>query len=364
MRIKRSLPIILGVVAIGAAVTLVVQLRKHAPPEPARLLPGADAFVYVNLKWVRTVNEVNQLPPVSHDPEYEQFIRETGFQFERDLDEAAVAVHYPEAGTPRESDGSPALRFSEVFRGRINGDKLSAYLTRISKSIDAYQNASIFNVPHDGRTVRVAIITVDTVAVSNHPDPSVIRGIVDRSRKLASPFGGPALLRQYYKQVPIASLFWAIARVKPGEEPSLNSILGSVAVLFNKPAVLVTSGRYIRPLHLKAEAFTSSAEDAQSVATKLDTFLNLFHGAETSVATPGSDPDVKAFFDSLKVATNRDHVVLTATVPPGFIRKALTEPPGLSMPSSSSEAQNPSPQPPAEGATPATHKQQRPQNRR
>ena len=59
MRIKRSFPIFLGVVVVAAAVTLIVQLRKQAPPEPARLLPGADAFLYVNLKRVRTVNAVN-----------------------------------------------------------------------------------------------------------------------------------------------------------------------------------------------------------------------------------------------------------------------------------------------------------------
>ncbi len=98
MRIKRTFPILLAVAIVTAAVTLAVQLRKHAPPEPARLLPGADAFVYFDLSWMRRVNAGKELPAVSHDPEYERFIRETGFQFERDLDEAAFAVHYPQAG--------------------------------------------------------------------------------------------------------------------------------------------------------------------------------------------------------------------------------------------------------------------------
>ena len=34
MRIRRTFPIVLAVVAIAAAVTVAVQLRKHAPPEP------------------------------------------------------------------------------------------------------------------------------------------------------------------------------------------------------------------------------------------------------------------------------------------------------------------------------------------
>ena len=33
---------------------------------------------------------------MSHDPEYERFIQETGFDFERDLEAVAFAVHYPE----------------------------------------------------------------------------------------------------------------------------------------------------------------------------------------------------------------------------------------------------------------------------
>src|SRR5438270_13552638 len=134
MRIKRIFPIFLGVVVVAAAVTLIVHLRKQPPPEPARLLPGADASLYVNLKRLRRVNVVNQLPPVSHDPEYERFIQETGFQFERDLDRAAFAVHYPAGG-----DGSPGageLRFSEVIEGSIHADQLSAYLRKVARSID------------------------------------------------------------------------------------------------------------------------------------------------------------------------------------------------------------------------------------
>ena len=43
MRIRRTLPLVFAVLIVASAVVLAVQLRKHAPPEPARLLPGADA---------------------------------------------------------------------------------------------------------------------------------------------------------------------------------------------------------------------------------------------------------------------------------------------------------------------------------
>jgi hypothetical protein len=329
MRIRRRLPIPLAVLLIVAAVVLIVTLRKHAPPEAARLLPGADGFFYVNLKWIRTFNATNQLPPVSREPEYQKFVEETGFQFERDLDEAAFAVHYPQSWGGN-AGPAPEPRFSEVFVGKIDSSRLTAYLKKLSTSVDDYRGFEIYSIPLEGRTVRVVILSYDSVAVSNHPNPAVIRGILDRSRKLASPFGGPWLLRRFYRKVPLASLSFAILRVRP----EMNSFGGleSWSLLFPKPAVAVISARYLpaiqtRALHLRAEAFTDSDADAQAITEKTSAFLNLFHATEVSIGTQGTDADVKAFFESLKVEQSGARAILTATVPPGFIKKALAEAP-------------------------------------
>jgi hypothetical protein len=335
VRLKRTLPFIIAVLLVAAALTAVVQLRRRAPPEPARLLPSADAFFYLNLKWVRAVNAVNQLPEVAHEGEYERFIQETGFQFERDLDEAAFAVHYPESWRPGGTGGkAPEPRFSEVFVGKFQGERLRAYFKKLAASIDGYKGTDIFNIPLEGRTVRAAILNVDSVAVSNHDDPNVIRGIIDRSHKLASPFAGPAFLRQYYKSVPLVSLSWLIARMEPEANPAA---FANWSLLFPKPAVVVVSARYLRALHLQAEAFTSSSDDAQTLTSRITTFLNLFHAAENSVAVRGNDPDVKAFFESLSVTTRGDRTILTAAMPPGFLRKVLAEPGQDLAPPTSSE---------------------------
>ncbi len=326
MRIRRRLPIPLAVLLIAAAVALIVALRKHAPPEAARLLPGADGFFYINLEWIRRFNATSQLPPVSHEPEYQKFVEETGFQFERDLDKAAFAIHYPQSWGNGTGGSAPEPRFSEVFVGKIDSGRLTAYLKKISSSIEDYRGFDIYNIPMEGRTVRVVLLSYDSVAVSNHPDPGVIRGILDRSRKLASPFGGPRLLRKFYREVPLASLCFAILRVEPAQMNSLGG-MGSWSLLFPKPAVAVVSGRYLRALHLRAEAFTDSEADAQAITEKTAAFLSLFHAAEGSVGAQGTDADVKTFFDSLKVEQSGDRAILTATVPPGFIKKVLTEAP-------------------------------------
>jgi len=326
MRIRRSLPIVLAVLVIAAAVGLIVTLRKHAPPEAARLLPGADGFLYVNLKWIRTFNATGQLGPVSREPDYQSFVEETGFQFERDLDEAAFAIHYPQSWGDGTGGAASEPRFSEVFVGKIDSTRLTAYLKKLSSTIDDYRGFEIYNIPREDRIVRVVVLSYNTVAVSNHPDPSVIRGVLDRSRKLASPFGGPSLLRHYYKHVPLASLAFAILRVKPTQMGSLGE-MSNWSLLFPKPAVAVVSGRYLRAFHLRAEAFTDSESDAQAITDKTSAFLSLFHAAEGNVGAQGTDADVKAFFDSFKVERTGDRAVLTATVPPGFIKKVLSEAP-------------------------------------
>jgi hypothetical protein len=326
MRIRRTLPIVLVVLVIAAALILAVQLRKRAPPEAARLLPGGDAFVYVNLSWMRRTNSGKELPPVSHDPEYERFLQATGFQFERDLDEAAFAVHYP-ANWPGGGTGASATepRFSEVLVGKFHGEQLTAYLRQIARSVENYRSVDIFTIPLEGRSLRVAVVGADSVAASNHDDPAVIRGMVDRSKRLASPFGGPALLRQYYKHVQFASLAWVVARIEPSASGA-----GSWSALFSAPATLVVSGSYLSPLrlmantiHLHAEAFTRDSDEARAMVDKVNVFLALTNSAESSVGMHGSDPDVKAFFDSIQLKQEGDRAVLNAALPFGFLRKML-----------------------------------------
>jgi hypothetical protein len=333
MRIRRAFPLALAVVMVAAAVTLAVQLRKHAPPEPARLLPGADAFVYANFGWVRKASSGKPLfanGPVTHDPEYDRFIHETGFDFERDLDAVAFAVHYPQAW-PGGGTGGAATepRFSEVFTGRFDQSRCLAYLKRTAQSVENYHSVDIFTIPIYGRSFRVAILGVDTVAASNHDDPAVIRGMVDRSRRLASPFGGPALLRRYYKRVQFASPVWMVAHVEP-KSPGFETW----SSIFPKPADLVISASYnplhlplrVDVLHLRAEAEAGSAEDALNLTNKIGVFLAMFHSAEASVGSPGTDADVKTLFDSMQVRQEDTRSVLVATVPVGVLHKLAQSP--------------------------------------
>ncbi|MBV9574047.1 MAG: hypothetical protein JOY93_08330 [Acidobacteriales bacterium] len=321
MRIRRRLPIALGVLLAVAAVALVVVLRKHAPPEPARLLPSADGFVYVNLQWMRRANLFSDLPPVSHNPQYEAFIQSTGFQFERDLEQAAFAISY----APNSNAGQQT-HFSEVFIARIQGERLRDYLGKTAGSVEHYGSIDIYSIPLEGRTLRVAILGVDTVAASNDDDPGVIRGMIDRSHKLASPFRGPALLRQFYDHVPLASLAWGVFKLKPAMAQA-----GLPVDLPATPATVIASVRYLGAVHCRVEILAGSEEEAHHISEQVNTLLALFHAAGTG-ATRGGDPDVQKFFASLKVEQHKDRSVVTATMPTSFVRKALSSAPNDSRP--------------------------------
>jgi hypothetical protein len=320
-RFRRFRLLALSVLLVSAVVTVVVQLRKIAPPEGARLLPGADAFVYVDLQWARRATILSGLPQVQRTPEYDQFVKDSGIDFERDLEQAALAVHYPPAG----SDG--ASRYSTVLTGHINAAQLGSYFRRLARSTETDEGVEIYSIPLQGQTLRTAILGPDMVAISNHDDPAVLSGIVGRSRKRASPFGGPSFLRAYYRRVPFASLAWVIARVDPKTlDIHLGQTVVSAGLFLHSPAVVVASARVIRAVHVRAEAITASPDDAKALTERLDAYLALLRFSDAETPSGGPDADVKAFFESLKVAQDKDRSILTATMPLGFLHKVFHDP--------------------------------------
>jgi hypothetical protein len=325
MRLRRRLPVFIGLLIVLAAIAAVVLLRKHAPPEAARLLPGGDGFVYVNLQWMRRTDVGSHAPAAQHDPEYDRFIQQTGFDFERDLAQAAIAIHYASPATGGQT------RFSEILVARVDGDKLRAYLKKVAAAEETYEHVDVYSIPVEGHTFRIAILGVEVctphlctmVAGSNHNDPEVIRGMIHRSHKMASPFGGPALLRQFYRavpQLPLPSLGWAIFRVNSSSTigPALN---------LSGPATLVASVQYLGDVHFRAEAFTKDNAAAQQLSLQANTFLKIFESAEASVGGAESDPDFEKAMKSIKIEQKNERVVLSARVPSELVRKLVSEAP-------------------------------------
>jgi len=327
MRARRRIFIIsLCVLLFVAAVGSVVLLRKQAAPEAARLLPEADAVLYVDFGTVRSLTafDQQQLPKLA--PGYDDFVQQTGFAFERDLDEAAMAVHRGSAKNGSHSE----TRYSEILIGHYDQTKFAQYLRQHSRSVETYRNIDVYSVPVENRTVRVALLAIDTVAISNVEDPGVVHGMIDRFKKVALPFGGPTLVRSYYSRVPLGSLLWAIARIPaPTPKSYFTSSLpfpGGLDIGLPGNSDVVFSLRMLNTIHARADFYTQSEDAARKFTDQTTAFLALFRSIQAETRPGSSDPDVKTVFDSIKVTQKGDRAEVLATIPPGFLRKLVHEP--------------------------------------
>ena len=316
-RTKLSIAIVLLVLLLLAGA---VYLRKEAPPEAARLLPESDGIVYLNLRPLRSATHFDQ-HPVEHSPEYQQFIDATGIQFERDLDEAAFALH--RMPNPKGPNGPVA--FSEVFVGHFDGRRLADYLATIAPSQESYAGHTIYNIPSEGRTVRVTQLGYDIVAVSNAPSAEQIHSMIDRHRTAALPFSGSSLLSKHYSQVPLLSVAWGIGQIGL---PLANGGARVMGIKLPLPvdATFIASLTWIGKIHLRVEEIAPSDTAAADTTESLDTILVLVKSmANTASATP-FDSDTRTMINSIAVERHRNQTVLTAVIPTGLLQRAMSSP--------------------------------------
>src|SRR3984957_18580614 len=154
-RTRRTLLILAAVLVLLA---VAVFLRSKAPPEAARLLPESDGILYVNLKPIRAFMSRKMKPP-QRVPEYEEFVEATGVDWERDLDQVAVALHrMPDPKCPH-----GPVAYSMVLVGNLTGKRFNTWLESHAAARESYAGHTIYSVPSEDRTVRVAQIGYDMI---------------------------------------------------------------------------------------------------------------------------------------------------------------------------------------------------------
>ncbi len=335
-RTRRTLWIVAAVIAVLAAA---IFLRSKAPPEAARLLPESDGIIYVNLKPARTFFHQDLKAP-QRVPDYQQFIDATGIDWEKDLDEAAIALRrMPDPNGP-----NGPVAYSMVLVGRITGKKLNSWLDAHAAARESYAGHTIYSIPSEGRTVRVAQIGYDMVAVSNTPTPEQIHSIVDRHSTAAWPFAGSMLLRQYYHEVPLLSLAWGVGQIglpfsdscgdEKGEQGQRDgagqfglpvpkscsiSILGlSLPLKADSTIVATVAPGLLGSLHLRVEEETPSEDAAVSQAASLNGMFLLARSFAEPLASSAANNGLKELLKTAEVTQKRSRVVVTAHLSPSL----------------------------------------------
>jgi hypothetical protein len=320
---RRTQATIIIVLLVFLLVALAAYLRRKAPPEVARLLPESDCILYFNLRPLRAYTHFDR-NQVEHDPQYQAFINATGFEFERDLDEVAFALHRQ----PNPLGPNGAVAFSEVFLGHVDGQRLTSYLASIATQTEQYAGHTIYSIPSNGRTVRVALLGYDMVAASNTPTTEQIHSMLDRYRTSALPFSGSSLLTEHYSEVPLLSAAWGIGRLNVPLKSDGIRILG-----FQFPIAINTtfigSVRWAGSLKVRIEEIAPTSMAATASADLIATMLTIGRAAENNLPSSMTNGDLRDLLNTADIEHKHDRAVFTATLPVALLQKLINSPNSL-----------------------------------
>jgi hypothetical protein len=314
-RTRRTLLIVAAVLLLLA---VAVFLRSKAPPEAARLLPESDGIVYVDFRPIRAFFH-KQLKPPEHVEDYQEFIDATGVDWERDVDQVAIALHrMPDPNGP-----NGPVAYSMVLVGRLTGKKLNTWLEAHATSSETYTGHTIYSIASQDRTVRVAQIGYDMVAVSNTPTAEQIHSILDRHRSAALPFSGSSLLERHYHEVPLLSLVWGVGQIGlPFSESGEIHVFG-FALPIEPDSTIIASVAPALPvpgsLRLRVEDIAASQDAAASQAASLATLVTLARGLTISLDDKAANGFLKELLKTAQVNQRGERVIVTASVPASFL---------------------------------------------
>jgi hypothetical protein len=340
---RRTRRTLISVAAAMVLLAVAIFLRSKAPPEAARLLPESDGIVYVNLKPFRTLLRHAKAAPPQRVPEYQEFVNATGIDWEKDLDQAAIALH--RMPDPRGPNGPVA--YSMVLVGKITGPRLNSWLAGHATSRDTYSGHTIYDIPSEGRTVRVSQIGYDMIAVSNTPTPEQIHSIIERRGTAAWPFAGSTLLRQHFHEVPLLAFAWGVGQIGlPFSQNGAISIFGFQLPLQTNSTIVASVSPSLplpRTLRLRVEEIAPDEQAAASQSASLATLITMARGFTQGLASNPANNGLRELLSTAVVTQRHDRVVVSATVSPRYLSDLSSGAEGpVTSPSSGIDAEAPS----------------------
>jgi hypothetical protein len=186
--------------------------RKPVPPAPGpppnlvAFLPADASYVlYADANALRASAFVQKLlklaPAPKEDREYQDFVRQTGFDYTRDLDGLAVAVW------PREGDEGVLA----VAEGRFDRGKIAAYALRSGTRVPSSQReAYLITTGTPPRSTVLTLLSEDRIALTQ-PGLEIVE------HPLPFP-AGPSPLQERIARVAGSEVFAVVRITKPAKE--------------------------------------------------------------------------------------------------------------------------------------------------
>jgi hypothetical protein len=184
---KRQIQIQLAVVIVILIVGAFFGIRKWRAPtgspreEILSLMPtDASAVVFADFADLRQAPFIADLyawaPKPQADADYAQFVKDTGFDYERDLDRLAVAV---------EKRGQDSALFA-VVDGKFDRQKISAFALKDGSTAKTRER-EIFSVPVSGTTKKISFVFLrnNRIALTNDSNLADFLDAQKRSAEVA-----------------------------------------------------------------------------------------------------------------------------------------------------------------------------------
>ena len=303
-RSRKTFLISAGVAAAAIAAGLLFYgiLRRsataHASPAPELLsaLPaGAPTLVYMDLAAVRASSFYQHRPdkgPIAiPNQDYADFVRSTGFDFEKDLDRVVIAS-WPASGGEQRRDVA-------IAEGRFDRAKIRDYATRKGK-LDHQQGRDVFLFPTGDRTGMSSVTFLDDHRIAVVAGPSIAPLFAGHSD---SPAADPA--RERAARLDGAAAF-AITRVPPiPDNPGAGGIQGAgTAQLLSMARSVQWVTLAARPegddVRISLEGECENSTDAIQLKSALE-LLRMFGraGLESPKTRQSMDPAALAMLETL-----------------------------------------------------------------
>lgn len=318
-------------------------LRSKAPPEAARLLPESDGIIYVNLRPFRTLLRHAKVKPPERVPEYQDFVSATGIDWEKDLDQAAIALHR----MPNPNGPNGPVAYSMVLVGKITGPRLNQWLGAHAGAREVYAGHTVYDIASEGRTVRVSQIGYDMLAVSNAPTSEQIHSIIDRRTTAAWPFAGSTLLRQHFHEVPLLAFAWGVGQIGlPFSASGAISIFGFQLPLEKNSTIIASlSPRLPLPsaMRLRVEEILPDEQAAASQSAALATLVTMARGFTQPLASNPANDGLRQALSTAEVTQHHDRVLVTATLTAQYLGTLSNGSETPAEPANGTEVNAPSP---------------------
>ncbi len=245
---------------------------EQAPDLLSELPANAPAVAYIDVAALRKLRNSPLAavlgltsPGPEADREYAEFVRQTGFDYTRDLDKAAIAF-WPRSFVLEPGSGLGQNRVLAIADGRFDQKKIEAYALRTGKAVTA-GTPVVYEVPGNP-PVSLEFLSPRRIAIASGKNA---RELLDQA---SHPTSGDPVMKARIERVAGAPIF-AVART--------DNLPDSVYAAFGNAAQLEKLARSVRGLSLAGQPDGSNIRaaldaecDTVKSAFELSTLLDGF----------------------------------------------------------------------------------------